>query len=95
MGRMAETKQDAEKAFDYFLVAYGAKYDEAIACMTKGRDVLPEGTWLLRRSPIDVTIGSPLVPEAQDWPEMVRLRDLARAAIARGAGEPLVDVGRG
>ena len=58
------------------------------------RDVLPDGAWLLRRSPIDVTIGSPLVPEAQNWPEMVRLRDLARAAIARGAGEPLVDVGR-
>ena len=59
------------------------------------RDVLADGAWLLRRSPIDVTIGSPLVPEAQSWPEMVRLRDLARAAIARGAGEPLVDVGRG
>ena len=27
-----ETKRDAEKAFDFFLEAYGAKYDKAIAC---------------------------------------------------------------
>jgi len=27
---MAETKQDAEKAFDFFLEAYGAKYDKVV-----------------------------------------------------------------
>ena len=37
---MAETKQDAEKAFDFFLEAYGAKYDKAVACLAKDRDVL-------------------------------------------------------
>ena len=37
---MAETKRDAEKAFDFFLEAYGAKYDKAIACLAKDRDVL-------------------------------------------------------
>jgi transposase-like protein len=37
---MAETKQDAEKAFDFFLEAYGAKYDKAAACLAKDRDVL-------------------------------------------------------
>ncbi len=37
---MAETKQDAEKAFDFFLEAYRAKYDKAVACLAKDRDVL-------------------------------------------------------
>ena len=37
---MAETKGDAEKAFDFFLEAYGAKYDKAVACLAKDRDVL-------------------------------------------------------
>ena len=37
---MAETKDDAEKAFDYFREAYGAKYDKATACLDKDRDVL-------------------------------------------------------
>ncbi len=51
------------------------------------RHVLPDGTWLFRRGPIDVTIGAPLQPQAEGWPEMVRLRDLARDEIARGCGE--------
>jgi 1-acyl-sn-glycerol-3-phosphate acyltransferase len=53
------------------------------------RRVLPDGAWLFRRGPIDVMISAPLVPAAQGWPEMVRLRDEARAVIARGCGEPM------
>ena len=34
---MAETKDRAEKAFDFFLEAYGAKYDKATACLAKDR----------------------------------------------------------
>ncbi len=37
---MAETRADAGKAFDFFLQAYGAKYDKAAACLAKDRDVL-------------------------------------------------------
>ena len=37
---MAETKEEAGKAFDYFLSAYGAKYDRAVRCLEKDRDVL-------------------------------------------------------
>jgi len=44
---MAETKQDAEKAFDFFLEAYGAKYDKAVACLAKDRDVLLTSTIFL------------------------------------------------
>lgn len=54
------------------------------------RQVLPDGTWLLRSGQIEVTIGQPLLPAAQDWQEMVRLRDVARDVIARGAGEGIL-----
>ena len=37
---MAETRAVAEKAFDFFLEAYGPKYDKAAACLAKDRDVL-------------------------------------------------------
>ena len=37
---MAETRAAAEKAFDFFLQAYGPKYDKAAACLEKDRDVL-------------------------------------------------------
>ena len=51
------------------------------------RHVLPDGTWLFRHRTIDLTIGAPLQPQAQGWPEMVRLRDRALDEIARGSGE--------
>ena len=37
---MAETKADAEQAFDHFLARYGAKYDKAAHCLEKDRAVL-------------------------------------------------------
>ena len=37
---MAETKATAETAFDFFLQAYGAKYDKAVDCLAKDRDAL-------------------------------------------------------
>jgi putative transposase len=37
---MAETRKDAEAAFDAFADVYGAKYDKAVECLTKDRDVL-------------------------------------------------------
>lgn len=51
------------------------------------RRMLPDGTWLFRHGPIEVTIGAPLHPRAQGWQEMIRLRDVARDEIARGCGE--------
>jgi 1-acyl-sn-glycerol-3-phosphate acyltransferase len=51
------------------------------------RHVLPDETWLFRHGPIAVTIGTPLTPQAEGWPEMVRLRDLVLAEIARESGE--------
>jgi len=37
---MAETRKDAETAFDAFADVYGAKYDKAVECLTKDRNVL-------------------------------------------------------
>jgi transposase-like protein len=37
---MAETKADADVAFDFFVEAYGAKYDKATQRLVKDRDVL-------------------------------------------------------
>ncbi|MBI3028020.1 MAG: 1-acyl-sn-glycerol-3-phosphate acyltransferase, partial [Candidatus Rokubacteria bacterium] len=51
------------------------------------REILPDGTWLPRRGAITVAIGPPIKPEGTGWQEMVRLRDLVRAEIARRSGE--------
>ena len=37
---MAETRKNAEKAFDHFAEKYGAKYDKAVTCLAKDRDAL-------------------------------------------------------
>jgi len=37
---MAATRMEAEKAFDLFVESYQARYPEAVACLTKDRDVL-------------------------------------------------------
>ena len=52
------------------------------------RHILPAFASLLRPGRITVTIGEPLRPARTDWPEIVRLRDEARAFISEHAGEP-------
>ena len=37
---MAETKKDAFAAFDVFVEIWGVKYDKAMECLVKDRDVL-------------------------------------------------------
>jgi putative transposase len=37
---MAATKADANAVFDFFVAAYGVKYDRAVKCLTKERDHL-------------------------------------------------------
>jgi putative transposase len=63
---MAETKNDAEKAFDYFLDAYGAKYPKATQCLVKDRVCLltfydfPAEHWIHIRTtnPIESTFAT-------------------------------------
>src|SRR5262249_34938611 len=54
------------------------------------RHVLPDETRLFRPGAITVTIDSPMQPQAQGWPEMVRLRDAAVVAISRTCGESAI-----
>ena len=63
---MAETKENAENAFDYFVEAYGAKYPKAAQCLTKDREDLltfydfPAEHWLHIRTtnPIESTFAT-------------------------------------
>ncbi len=63
---MAETKVDAEKAFDHFIESYEAKYPKATECLAKDRDVLltfydfPAEHWIHLRTtnPIESTFAT-------------------------------------
>lgn len=63
---MAETREDAEKAFDYFIEAYGAKYPKASECLEKDREDLltfydfPAEHWIHIRTtnPIESTFAT-------------------------------------
>ncbi len=63
---MAETKAEAEKAFDHFIESYEAKYPKATECLAKDRDVLltfydfPAEHWLHLRTtnPIESTFAT-------------------------------------
>ena len=62
----AETRSDAEVAFDVFATTYGVKYDKALGKLTKDRDVLlsfhdfPAGHWKHVRTtnPIESTFAT-------------------------------------
>jgi putative transposase len=63
---MAETRQQAEKAFDLFVASFEAKYPKAVACLVKDRDVLltfydfPAEHWVHLRTtnPIESTFAT-------------------------------------
>jgi 1-acyl-sn-glycerol-3-phosphate acyltransferase len=57
------------------------------------RQILPDLTYLLRPHPITVTVSDPLYPQGKEWEEVLRLRSLARAEIARNCGEPVYEEG--
>jgi fatty-acyl-CoA synthase len=52
------------------------------------RDILPAGQCLPRPGPVTVAVSPPLGPQGSAWPDIVRLRDQARAEIERRSGEP-------
>lgn len=63
---MAETKENAEKAFNHFVESYEAKYPKAAECLSKDRDVLltfydfPAEHWIHLRTtnPIESTFAT-------------------------------------
>jgi 1-acyl-sn-glycerol-3-phosphate acyltransferase len=56
------------------------------------RQILWPDSWLPRRGSITVVIGVPIPPQGNDWREITRLRDVARAEIARHCGEQPLDL---
>jgi transposase-like protein len=63
---LAETKEDAEKAFDFFVELYGAKFPKAVQCLEKDREDLlafydfPAQQWahLRTTNPIESTFAT-------------------------------------
>ncbi len=73
------------------------------AALAAGRPIIPvaldgtrralrDGTMLMRRGNVRITLGPALVPQsdANEWQEVVRLRDAAREIIGRNSGESLL-----
>ncbi len=58
------------------------------------RDMLPAERWLPRRALVTVSVERPIRPEGEGWREIVRFRDLARAAIAARLAEGPADAER-
>ncbi len=54
------------------------------------RAILPADAWIPRPGRVLLTVGASLTPTAEGWPEIVRLRDAARAMIAAACGEPVL-----
>ncbi|MDP1735793.1 MAG: AMP-binding protein [Sulfuritalea sp.] len=56
------------------------------------RELLPDGRWLPRRTPLRIVIGAPIVAHGEGWAAALQLRDAARAAILRDCNEPDLEV---
>jgi 1-acyl-sn-glycerol-3-phosphate acyltransferase len=74
-----------------FKAAVDAKCPVVPVALRGTRDILPADSRLPRVGAITVTIGEPIMPVGTEWREIVRLRDLTRAAIVRGSGEAPVE----
>jgi 1-acyl-sn-glycerol-3-phosphate acyltransferase len=75
-----------------FKAAIAAQREIVPIALAGTRRVLRDGTWLPRPGRITITICPPIAPpsSAQDWQQIVRVRDSAREIIARFAREPLL-----
>ena len=75
-----------------FKAAIAAQREIVPIALDGTRRALRDGTWLPRRGRITITICPPIAPppSAEDWQQIVRVRDAAREIIARFAHEPLL-----
>jgi 1-acyl-sn-glycerol-3-phosphate acyltransferase len=74
-----------------FLAAARARVPVVPVTIRGSRTLLPDGTWRLRRSPIEIEIGASIMPPAENaelFAAAVKLRDAARTQIARALGPP-------
>ena len=70
-----------------FAAAAQAGAPVVVAAIRGARNVLRSGAWLPARYPLQLEIGTVLMPTGADWPAAVRLRDAARAVLLRLSGE--------
>jgi fatty-acyl-CoA synthase len=75
-----------------FKAAIAAQREIVPIALDGTRRVLRDGAWLPRPGRITITICPPIAPppSADDWQQIVRVRDSAREIIARYAHEPLL-----
>jgi fatty-acyl-CoA synthase len=75
-----------------FKAAIAAQREIVPIALDGTRRVLRDGTWLPRPGRITITICPSIAPppSAEDWQQIVRVRDSAREIIARYAHEPLL-----
>ncbi len=75
-----------------FKAAIAAQREIVPIALDGTRRALRDGTWLPRPGRITITICPPIAPppSAEDWQQIVRVRDSAREIIARFAHEPLL-----
>jgi len=75
-----------------FKAAIAAQREIVPIALDGTRRVLRDGAWLPRPGRITITICPPIAPppSAEDWQQIVRVRDSAREIIARYAHEPLL-----
>jgi fatty-acyl-CoA synthase len=75
-----------------FKAAIAAQREIVPIALEGTRRVLRDGAWLPRPGRITITICPPITPpsSAEDWQNIVRVRDSAREIIARFAREPLL-----
>ena len=71
-----------------FLVAAQAGVPLLPVAMRGTRSILRDGQKIIRPGRVSISIGTPLVSEGTDWGAAVKLRNVARAEILRGCGEP-------
>ncbi len=56
------------------------------------RKILRSGNYLFRPGKLTVTVLEPILPESDDWQEIVRLRNVVRKKIAKYSGEEIINV---
>jgi 1-acyl-sn-glycerol-3-phosphate acyltransferase len=71
-----------------FRVAAEAQVPVVPVSIRGARSMLRPEQWFVRRSALSVTVHAAIRPQGSGWEEALRLRDLARAAIIQGCGEP-------
>jgi 1-acyl-sn-glycerol-3-phosphate acyltransferase len=75
-----------------FKAAIAAQREIVPIALDGTRRALRDGTWLPRPGRISITVCPPIAPppSAEDWQQIVRVRDSAREMIAHFAHEPLL-----